>query len=119
MKAQCFAFAALVAALSLTAGAANAALTPSNNASSVTVRADSSDRLVATNFVSTRSAADVRAEAIEASHHGVGHVDGSDYELMMQMFMSRLSRAQVSAVAVNANRANLNVTLFAMNGGGN
>jgi hypothetical protein len=92
------------AALALTAGLAAAApssTTASPSASHIANYVDGSEfQLAAMPFVSTRTRAEVKAEAL-ATPRLPAYVDGSDYEQAMAMFMSNKTREMVRAEAVS------------------
>lgn len=67
-------------------------------------------------FISQKSRAQVRAEAIAAPHLPA-YVDGSEYEKAMAMFMSQRSRAEVRAEATSFDR--LRAGLLELHGGRN
>jgi hypothetical protein len=100
MKTSLTLLAAVVGALTLASGAASAAVSTASmdRVSQVARWVDGSEYEQAMKFTSTRSAADVRAEAVTATR-GTGYVDGSEYELAHVMFMSRKTREQVRAEA--------------------
>lgn len=115
MKTSLTLLAALAGALTLASGAASAAVstTSMDRVAQVARWVDGSEYEQSMKFTSTRSAADVRAEAI-AANHGTGYIDGGEYEIAHTMFMSQKAREQVRAEAANSKFAQ---AWLALNGG--
>lgn len=110
----------LAAMLILGSGAALAATTStvkSPSAAHVGAWVDGSSYLLDQNFTSTKTREQVRAEALAVSRPSA-FVDGSEYELAMNMFMSRLSRQQVRAEAASAERRSATAAGLAEQHGG-
>jgi len=115
MKTSLTLLAAVAGALTLASVAASAAVSTASmdRVAQVARWVDGSEYEQAMKFTSTRSVADVRAEAL-AAKVGAGYVDGSEYEAAHVMFMSQKSREQVRAEAANSSLAQI---ALALNGG--